>query len=95
MSAYLVVDIEVIDSQTYEEYRKQVPALIAAHGGRYLVRGGNTRLLEGNSAPNRTVVLEFPSMEKIQAFYASAEYEPLKQLRMRATRSRVFAVEGV
>ncbi|HEV7632720.1 MAG TPA: DUF1330 domain-containing protein [Steroidobacteraceae bacterium] len=95
MSAYLVVDIEVTDSTSYEEYRKHVPALIAAQGGRYLVRGGRTELLEGNVAPNRTVILEFPSMEKLQAFYASAEYAPLKQLRIGASNSRVFAVEGL
>ena len=54
MSAYLIVDIEVTDSALYEEYRKQVPAPIAAQAGRYLVRGGRTQLLEGNVAPSRT-----------------------------------------
>ena len=95
MSAYLIVDIEVIDAASYEQYRKQVPALLAAYGGRYLVRGGRTELLEGIGEPNRTVVLEFPSMERLKAFYDSAEYAPLKLQRISATRSRIFAVEGM
>lgn len=95
MSAYLTVDLEVIDASAYEEYRKRVPPLNASHGGRYLVRGGSTELLEGTTQPNRTAVLEFPSMERLKAFYSSPEYAPLKQLRIDSARSRVFAVEGV
>jgi uncharacterized protein (DUF1330 family) len=95
MSAYLVVDIVVTDASAYEEYRKHVPPLIASHGGKYLVRGGATELLEGTTQPNRTVLLEFPSMERLKAFYSSAEYAPFKQMRIDAARSNIFAVEGV
>jgi len=41
----------------YETYRQQVPALIAAHGGRYLVRGGAVEVLEGDRVPRRQVIL--------------------------------------
>lgn len=95
MPAYLVADVEVTDAAAYEEYRRRVPAIIAAHGGKYLVRGGEAELLEGAGTPNRTVVLEFPSMERLKAFYSSPEYEPFRQLRIRASRSRIFAVEGL
>ena len=40
MAAYLIADIEITDPEAFERYRTQVPATIAAHGGRYLVRGG-------------------------------------------------------
>jgi len=95
MSAYLIVDVEVTDAPAYEEYRKHAPALISSHGGKYLVRGGSAELLEGTTQPNRTVVLEFPSMERLKAFYSSAGYAPLKQMRLNAARSRIIAVEGV
>jgi uncharacterized protein (DUF1330 family) len=73
-----------------------VPALIFAHGGRYLVRGGATTLLEGGSDnPGRQVVLEFPSMAQLRAFYDSPEYAPLIALRQRAAKLRILAVEGV
>ena len=47
MSAYVIVDIDVQDRETYEEYRKMAPPSIAAYGGRYLARGGATDVLEG------------------------------------------------
>jgi uncharacterized protein (DUF1330 family) len=95
MAASLMVDIEVIDASAFAEYRKHVPPLIAVHGGKYLVRGGASVPLEGTTPPNRTAVLEFPSMEQLIAFYSSAEYAPLKQLRSDSTRSRVLPGEGM
>ena len=95
MSAYLIADIQITDPQAFEEYRRLVPAVIAAHGGRYLVRGGEARLLEGEVSPGRTIVLEFADMEQLNAFYHSKEYEPLKALRMRASTGRLFSVAGV
>lgn len=95
MPAYLLADIDVHDTDAYEEYRRQVPALIEAHGGRYLVRGGETVVLEGDWQPRRTVVLEFPSMAQLRAFYDSPAYAPLKALRARVSHSRVVVVEGV
>ena len=45
MPAYIYANVEVTDTETYEAYRRDVPALIAAHGGRYLVRGGKTAVI--------------------------------------------------
>ena len=95
MAAYLIADIEVTDPHAYEEYRSLVPAIIAAYGGRYLARGGRIEMLEGNAAPHRFVVLEFPNMAQLRAFYDSPEYQPLVELRQRASRSTLFAIEGV
>jgi uncharacterized protein (DUF1330 family) len=67
MAAYLIADIEVTDPVAYEEYRKTVPAMIATHGGKYLVRAGKTEVLEGSWQPRRMVVVEFPSMTHLQA----------------------------
>jgi len=94
MSAYFIVDIEVTDQEAYENYRSQVPALVAKHGGKYLVRGGDFKVLEGDWTPHRLVVLEFPTSEAAKEFYDSDEYEPLKQLRINATNSSLIQVEG-
>ena len=40
MAAYMIVNMEVKDPAAYEAYKAKVPALIARHGGEYLVRGG-------------------------------------------------------
>jgi len=95
MAAYLIADVDVRDAQAYEEYRQEVPGVIAAYGGRYLVRGGTVLRLEGAAAMHRVVVLEFADMAKLKAFYESAEYQRLIPLRQKASRSSLFAVEGV
>jgi uncharacterized protein (DUF1330 family) len=95
MAAYIYANVEVTDPVAYEEYRRQVPAIIAAYGGRYLVRGGATVPLEGDPPANRLVILEFPDMGRLRAFYDSAEYRPLLAIRQRAARSTLTAIEGV
>ena len=95
MAAYIWANVEVTDPVAYEEYRQRVPAIIAAHGGRYLARGGRSELLEGAVQPNRLVILEFPDMAQLKAFYHSPEYRPLIALRQRTARSSLMALEGV
>ena len=94
MPAYLIADVDVIDRELYDEYRKGVPATVDAHGGRFVVRGGATETLEGGWTPSRIVILEFPTMAALKQWYGSAEYQPLLALRTRAARSKVLAVEG-
>jgi uncharacterized protein (DUF1330 family) len=95
MAAYILASVEITDPAAYEEYRKLVPAVIAAHGGRYLARGGAVERLEGEAPVNRLVIVEFPDMARLKAFYHSAEYRPLLAIRQRAARSTLLAIEGV
>jgi uncharacterized protein (DUF1330 family) len=94
MTAYIVGDIEIHDPQAYEEYRARVPAVIAAHGGRYLVRGGAVETLEGDWALKRTVILEFPDMEALMAFWNAPDYQPLRAIRQKASTGRLVAIQG-
>jgi len=94
MAAYVIGEIEVTDPTTYEEYRKQVPAVVAKFGGKFIVRGGKVEPLEGNWAPKRVVALEFPSMEQAQKWYRSEDYAPLIKLRQKASRGKLIIVEG-
>ena len=93
MPALLIADIEVTDATAYEEYQRRVPEYVAAYDGRFIVRGGRAVVLEGSSQAHRVVVIEFPSMDKLLAFYDSAEYATLKSLRMHSSDSRIIAVE--
>jgi uncharacterized protein (DUF1330 family) len=94
MAAYVMGEIEVTEPATYEEYRKQVMAVVTKYGGRFIVRGGKVETLEGGWAPKRFVALEFPSMEQARKFYGSAEYAPLIALRQKASRGKLILVEG-
>jgi uncharacterized protein (DUF1330 family) len=95
MSAYVIGEVEIHDLQAYQPYAQGVPATIAQYGGKYLVRGGAVETKEGDWAPKRVVVLEFPSMERARAWYASPEYAPLLALRLKAATARIVFVEGV
>jgi uncharacterized protein (DUF1330 family) len=95
MAAYVIGEIEVTDPATYEDYRKQVLAVVTKYGGRFIARGGKVEALEGTPPPKRVVVLEFPSLEQAQRWYRSPEYAPLIALRQRASRGRIILVEGV
>ena len=95
MAAYVIGEIEVTDPTTYAQYGRQVLATIEKFGGRFVVRGGTVEPLEGGWSPKRLVVLEFPTMAKAREWYHSAEYAPLIELRQRASRGKLVAVEGV
>jgi len=95
MAAYVIADIEVIDSAGFAEYQQKVPTTIAHYGGRYLVRGGAVETLEGIWSPKRCVVLEFPSMAQLKTWYTSPEYVPLIAIRERTTRSNLVIAEGL
>lgn len=94
MAAYLIVDIDVKNPDGYDEYRRQVPATLAKYGGRFVVRGGASETLEGDWAPKRVVVVEFPTMEALKRWYHSPEYMPLIALRRQHSAGDVIAVEG-
>jgi len=94
MSAYVIGEIDVTDPAVYEDYRKQVLAVVTKYGGRFLVRGGKVDSKEGGWAPKRIVVLEFPSMEQAQKWYHSADYAPLIKLRQKASKGKLILVEG-
>lgn len=95
MAAYIIVEIDVHDPTTYDEYKILAPPSIAEYGGRYIVRGGRTETLEGDWSPKRIVVLEFPDMEKACAWQASREYAPAREVRQRSSTARMIAVEGL
>jgi uncharacterized protein (DUF1330 family) len=95
MSAYVIAEIAVNDAVAYEAYKKGVGATVEKFGGRFVVRGGVVKSFEGGWNPERMVVLEFPDMKTLEAWYHSPDYEPLLEMRLAATSGRLIAVEGV
>src|SRR5262245_57519986 len=95
MAAYVISDIEIHSPESYDEYKRIAPASISAYGGRYLIRGGDVQILEGEWKPKRCVVLEFPSLEQAKAWWSSQEYAPAKALRQSAAETQMVVVEGM
>jgi uncharacterized protein (DUF1330 family) len=95
MAAYVIADVKIEDPVQYEDYRKMVPATIAAYGGRFIARGGRTEVLEGEWRPNRVVIIEFDSVERAKEWWASEEYRAARELRQRTSTGSLIVVEGV
>ena len=92
--AYIVVNIDVHDDETYARYRALTPANIAKSGGRFLVRGGKVENWEGDFGFKRFVILEFPSAEAARAWYNGPEYQEILKLRIASATSDLAMVEG-
>jgi uncharacterized protein (DUF1330 family) len=95
MSVYLVCTVRVDDPETYKKYTAKTPAIIAKHGGRFLVRGGPVETIEGKPFNDRLVVLEFPSADAVRTFYASPEYREVMKFRTAASEATFLLAEGV
>ena len=94
MTGYVIARVHVTDPQKYEDYKALSPGAIEAHGGRFLVRGGQVQTLEGEPETRRVVVIEFPTMEAAQTFYHSAEYEAAREKRHGAADFQMILAEG-
>jgi len=95
MAAYLVFDVEIHDMAEYGKFMAAVKPAIEAAGGRYLVRGGAHKVLEGDWRPTRLVILEFPSMQAADDFYNGPVYQGMKPIRLASSTARALvAVEG-
>ncbi|HEY5057856.1 MAG TPA: DUF1330 domain-containing protein [Gaiellaceae bacterium] len=95
MPAYLIVETDIVDPEQYEQYKAASPGAVAAGGGRFVARGGELTVLEGDWHPNRLVVLEFDDLDAVKRFYDSPEYQAAKALREGAATLRMVAVEGL
>lgn len=95
MAAYLIAMIEVTDMEQYKKYIAVTPRVLEKFGGKFVARGGETVTLEGPHEPRRVVLVEFPSLDRIKEFYASAEYREAIKLREGAANVSLVGVEGI
>jgi uncharacterized protein (DUF1330 family) len=90
MPAYLVSRIRISDPEAMAEYVKEVPPIVHAFGGKYLMRGTDVEALEGTWEHERMVILEFPTRDAALAWYHSAEYAPHKARRHAAAEAVIL-----
>ena len=95
MSGYVIANVQVTDPAQYEEYKKWSTAAMQAHNAEVCVRGGQVAVLEGDWAPERIVILKFPTFEAAKAFYDTPEYLKAREARAGAAIMRMVVVEGV
>ena len=94
MSGFAIFNIEIKKSEEYKEYVDKVKPIAEKYGGEYIVRGGETTIIEGNWTYPRTVVIKFPSYEKALEWYNSEEYQPVKQIRLDNAVANGIIIKG-
>jgi len=95
MPAYVIVEIDIHDPAGYEEYKKLAGATVAKYGGKYIVRGGRTEVLEGDWRPKRIVVLQFESADRAKEWLNCEEYREQRKMRHQTAKTNMILVEGM
>ena len=93
MSGYIIANVQVTNPVQYEEYKKWSTAAMQVTGAEVCVRGGKLEVLEGDWAPERMVILKFPTFEAAKAFYDVTEYLKAREARAGAAIMRMVVVE--
>lgn len=95
MSAYVIFDVKIFDMSLYQEFMAGVTPALEAIGAKYLARGGDHKVYEGDWEPRRIVILEFPSVTAWEQFYEGPVYQGLKSIRDRCSSARLVSIEGI
>jgi uncharacterized protein (DUF1330 family) len=95
MAVYALVELEITNMEGMRPYMEGVSETVAAHGGKYLVRAGNTEVAEGGLGEYPLkVILEFPSIAAAKGWYNSAEYQQILPHRTKNSMCNFIWAEG-
>jgi len=95
MAGYVIAQIKVNDPEPFKDYVKRNTSVVEKYGGKFLVRGGEMEVLEGDFAYPRAIVIQFPSVSAAHIWYHSPEFKELTQIRNAAADTNLMIVEGV
>ena len=90
---YIIGHVTVKNPEAYKEYIERDTPILLGLGGKFIVRGGQSEVPEGESL-ERHVVIEFPSYEAALAAYNDPEYQEVADIRRRNADSTIIVVEG-
>ena len=94
MSAYVIAQFDVNDVDMYYEYASKIFETTKGYGGRILA-ANDAEVREGSIPHLRTIVGEFPSLEKARAWYESKGHQAIIGLRQNSTTGHLFMLEGL
>ena len=95
MTAFVVVQESIENEDVFNQYRAKAPATIEAYGGKFLARGGNLEVMEGELPHKRLVIIEFPTRQDAIAWYNSSEYQEILPTRLSSSKGIFAVVDGV
>ncbi len=94
MSAYFLLQIEWTSDEARRSYVAGLAGMIEKHGGEFIASTTEFRVVEGGWGPGRLVMIRFPTMQSLYAWYDSEEYRPLRELRQKGSRSDAVIFDG-
>jgi uncharacterized protein (DUF1330 family) len=95
MKAFVIATETIRDETIFATYREKVLPTIEQFGGKFLARGGNIRILEGEWPHRRLVIIEFPSRDAAAQWYNSVEYQKIISLRHNSSLGNLVIVDGM
>lgn len=96
MVAYFIADQrEVTDPETMNTYRAGVAATVEQYSGKFVCRGGDPEVIEGDWPAMNIIILEFADRTALKAWYDSPEYAELKAMRIASSKGNIIAVDSV
>lgn len=94
MAVIVIADIKLINDSWVPDYAAKVHHLVHKHGGKYLARSGNVRVLEGKPLDTTLIaLLQFPSIEAVEAFANDPDYAPFAAARKAGSESRFQMID--
>lgn len=91
---YVVVTEVIHDAAGMDAYMAAAGASMVTSGAKILVVDPKPDVLEGDWHGDRTIVMEFESVEAAHAWYKSPEYQKAMPLRHAAAESKVAILAG-
>lgn len=96
MPAYSITEVEILDEDGGNRYAELATAAIAQYGGHFLVLGAEPTVAEGEwPSQQRVVIIEWPTMDRLRAWYDSPEYAQARAVAQTALRRRLMFVDGI
>lgn len=95
MPAYAILDLEVFDNEKLQEYKNIAAEIIKRFGGKIIVRGGESNVVEGNWNPKRVILIEFSTYEIANDWWNSDEYKYATELRKKGANTNAVIIKGV
>ncbi|MGD8517117.1 MAG: DUF1330 domain-containing protein [Anaerolineae bacterium] len=93
MPAYVIAMMAIHDPDTYRKYTDRTPPTVKKYGGKFLTRGEPVTTIEGDTYADRLVILEFPSRDHVEAWFADPDYQEAMVFRHASSMMRMLLVQ--
>lgn len=94
MPGYLIAHLNITNEKSYKKYVEKTTPIVKKYGGKFIIRGGNYKVVWGKWPYLRNVVIKFPTIKDAMNWYNSSEYKPIKKIREENSNGSAIIIEG-